>query len=336
MNIYTAERIALEITESGKVLPPLPAVSQQILGIARQPFDQVDVDDFCKLIESDPALTALLLQLANSSYFGTIKQIVGVRQAIMHMGMAETINSVIDFLFSKYMAKAPVFEDFSATAYWDYSKACATANQMLAHPIYSKMVQGLPGELYIAGLLHGIGKIFLSINRPEQFERCLNQSKTRQLPFEQAEVEIIGTTNTEVAYHVLKQWNLPEQICLTIRHFKSPYSADKQYRGGAALTQLAYSIAATSGIGSNGEGFEYKVENSYVVENWMLDKEARNHQDQLIANIYATLQKKAQQTKDDEQKTNLDGPPTEPKDNPASTVPQKKKGLMGKLLSFVK
>ncbi len=334
---YTAKRIALEVMESDDALPPLPAASQRLLFMARQPVDQIDVTAFSKIVEGDPALTVKLLQLANSSYFGTLKEIMSVRQAIVHMGLEETITSVYNIFLRNALPEFPKLDGFSGKDYWDHSWACATANRMLGHPVHRQMTQAVPCELYIAGLLHGVGKIFLAINRTEQFQQCLHYSREHKQPLEQTLVHIIGTTDTEIAYNVLKNWNLPEHICQTIRHYQAPFGAAKEYRGMAALTQLAYYITSSTGIGSNGDGCAYEVNQSYVAENWALLHTEKKHQELLIKDIFATLKRKFEllnpetEKHDDQRNSMIDG--TE-----AAKIkfkkPKKEQGLLGRLFSW--
>lgn len=334
---YTAKRIALEVIESGDALPPLPAASERLLVMATQPVDRIDVASFSKVVEGDPALTAKLLQLANSSYFGTLKEIMSVRQAIMHIGLEETITSVYNIFFKEALPKFPKLEGFSGKDYWDHSWACATANRMLGHPVHHQMAQAVPCELYIAGLLHGVGKIFLANNRTEQFQQCLHYSREHKQPLDQAEAKIIGTTDTEIAYNVLKKWNLPEHICQTIRHYQAPFGAAKEHRGLAALTQLAYYITSASGIGSNGDGCEYDVGESYVAENWALLPTEKKHQKLLIKDIFATLKKKFElldpetQKVDDQRDSMVVG---EEAAKTQAEKPKKAKGLLGRLFSW--
>ncbi|THB72336.1 MAG: HDOD domain-containing protein [Desulfobulbaceae bacterium] len=335
MSTYTAERIAREIIESGKSVPPLPAASQRLMIIARQPIDQIDVASFSKLVEGDPALTAKLLQLSNSSFFGTLKAIKGVRQAITHIGLQETVTSVLSFLFREALPQFPKLKKMSGDDYWEHSLGCATANRMLGHPVHAQMTQAVPGELYIIGLLSNIGKIFLAINRPADFERCLDLAHEQNLPLAEAQKQLFGTTDNEVAYHVLQHWNLPETICLTIRHYRSPGAAGKELRGIAALTQLAHYMVNISGIGNNGDQYPYQIEDSYVFENWMFPQAEKQKQAKVIEDIFKMLEKRA----------GMMNPDNDPQEKPEASVPpakaaapqnKKKKGMFGKLLSMVK
>ena len=334
---YTAKRIALEVIESGGTLPLLPAAGQRLLAVINQPVDKIDFVSFSKTVEADPALTAKLLQLANSSYFGTLKEITSVRQAITYIGLEETITSVYNIFFKQALPKFPALEGFSGKDYWDQSWACATANRMLGHPVHHQMVQAVPSELYITGLLHGVGKIFLAINRTKQFQECIQYSREHKKPLAQVEADLIGTTDTEIAYNVLKKWNLPEHICQAIRHYPAPFEAPKEYRGLAALTQLAYYISNAAEIGGSGDASEYAVAESYIAENWALLPTEKKYQELLIKDIFATLKKKFDLLNPESKKDDDHGDSMTAGQDTAQTrakKPHKEKGLLRRLFSW--
>lgn len=285
------ERIALEILRSGVKLPPLPAVLTRLLALSRQPEDRIDVNKFTKLLQTDPALTARILQLANSTYYGTMTRIINLKQAVMHIGLQETISMVNWMLCQKILPQFPVIEGFSDKDYWAHSWACATANRMLGRP--DLLVNCQPGELYVVGLLHGIGKLILALHKPAEFKQCLDNSRDFAQPLEEAELDILGTTDAHIACEILKTWQFPDSICNAVKYFRHPEIAEQQFREIAALTQFAYFIATTSGIGNNGDEFSFDINETYLAgqsDSPLSDPETR---DRLVHDIQQTLQQKA-------------------------------------------
>lgn len=287
----TTEQIALKILQSGVNLPPLPAVLTRLLVLSRQPEDKIDIAKFTGLLQTDPALTARILQLANSSYYGTLIRITNLRQAIMHIGLGETISTVNWMLCQKILPRFPVMEGFSDKDYWAHSWACATANRMLGRP--DLMVHCQPGELYITGLLQGIGRLILALHKPDEFRQCLENSKDFSQPLEEAEIDILGTTDSHVAYEILKAWQFPESICNGVKYHKNPEAAEEQYREIAALTQFAYYIANTSGIGNNGDEFSFDLSDTYLAKQPDSPFSQPETRDKLVHDIQQTLQKKS-------------------------------------------
>ncbi len=299
MSENTAEAIAHKIIKNGTNLPGLPGIGPQLLSLAQQPIESIDVASLCKLIEGDPVFTARILQLANSSYFRTTTKIVGLRQAVMHIGLMEAINSVWWFFFQDAMPKFPKLQGLSGDDYWAHSWACATANRMLGRPDY--LIQVLPGELYIIGLLHGIGKLILALNNTEDFQRCLDTCMDSGHPLELAELEVLGTTDTEIAYLILKKWNLPDNICSAIRYYRNPALAKGESHEAAALTQFAYFLTNASGIGKNGDCYQYDLSKTFISEKWSTPLADKVYQDKVVKDIYATLNKKSQSLNSNEE-----------------------------------
>ncbi len=283
--------IALEILELGLSLPPLPAAGTQLLAFAQKPIDEIDVSQFTKLVESDPALCVKVLQLANSSYFGAIKKIISLHQAIMHIGLEETLNAAYLFFCQNTLPQLPAMEGFSGQEYWAHSWACAVANRMLGHPDY--MVKTLPGELYVAGLLHGIGKLIIALYSPQDFMQCLRISKEFSKPLSEVEKKIFGTTDALIAYRIMKSWQLPNNICAAVKYYQSPETAEEEFQEIAALTQFSYFISNTSGIGSSGDEFCCDLSETWISRNTFSPLADPSVQRKLVQDILATLQAKA-------------------------------------------
>ncbi len=331
------DRIALEILQAGINLPPLPAVFTRLLALSRQPEDRIDINKFTKLLQTDPALTARILQLANSSFFGTLNKITNLRQAIMHIGLQETISTVNWILCQKILPQFPVIEGFSDKDYWAHSWACATANRMLAQPELKVSCQ--PGELYVTGLLHGIGKLILAVHKPDEFAMCIQNSRDFSQPLEEAEIDILGTTDAHIACEILKTWQFPDSICNGVKYYNNPDEAEESYREIAALTQFAYYIATTSGIGNNGDEFSFDVRETFLAQKDDTPFSRDDIRTNLVENIQQALQEKATAiTGVTVEEATSAVTPDSPPDKPDIAPPpqQKKDGFIARCISYVK
>lgn len=283
--------IAHEFLQSGVGLPFSSDIGPRLLSLSSQPIDEIDIDKLVQLIQLDPGLTTKVLQLANSVYFAGIQKIVSLRRAIIQIGLEEAINFIHAVYYKNSLPRFPKIRGFSDKDYWSHSWACAVANKMLGHPSVGTRV--LPGELYITGLLHGLGKLVLAIHRPEEFLQCLQISNEFQQPLPDSEQDILGTTDADIACELLKTWQLPLNICNAIKYFRAPEEAEKQYREIAGLTQLAYYIANTSGIGNTMDEFCYDVKQTWITneQGYPLSDEAV--QESIVQEIYSTLERKS-------------------------------------------
>ncbi len=283
--------ITHDFLQSGGDLPFSTEVGSQLFSMSNQPVEKIDVDKFVKLIQLDPGLTTNVLQLANSVYFSGAAKIVSLRRAIVQIGMEEAINFLHVVFYRNSLPEFPEIKGFfSNKDYWSHSWACAIACKSLGHPTIGTKL--LPGELYIAGLLHGIGKLILATHRPNEFLQCLRNSVDFQQPLPEAQLDIFGTTDADIAYELLKVWQLPDNIPMAIKYCQRPGEAEKEHREFAGLLQLAYFIANTSGIGNIKDEFCFDVNETWISKqpsSPLFDVKLR---DGFVQNIYSVLEKK--------------------------------------------
>ncbi|SLM29809.1 putative Metal dependent phosphohydrolase (HD domain protein) [Desulfamplus magnetovallimortis] len=241
-----ADIIAQEIIDSGIKIPSLPSSAEHLMKMVQQPVDKIDIIELEKLVERDPVLFAQILNLANSPYYGTGIEITGLRTALMRIGLSESIFALYMYLFKSALPPFPDLSGFSDKEFWEESWACAIANRRLGDP--RLLVESLPGELYISGLLQGIGKLILAVYDPAAFNKCIAVARKTGTPLHEAEFKIFKTTGGLLASKILASWHLPEKICAAVAYWPSPEFADPEYREIAALTQFACSIVRLSGL----------------------------------------------------------------------------------------
>lgn len=282
----------LEILTSDVKLPPLPDTGAKLLEFTQKPIDQIDISTFVGLVETDPSLTSKVLQLANSPYYGSTDKIIGLRKAVIRIGLDEAINSVCLYFFQKMLPKVPAIEGFSLRDYWAHSWACAIANRRLGHPNLKMDV--MPGELYIAGLLHGIGKLILAIHSPWEFSNCIRESQNRNLPLHVIEQDVFGITDAFLASKMMEQWHLPDSICAAVGFYTEPQSSPEPFRKLAGLTQFAYCIVGLSGIGGNGDGLPMDIEDTWIFKQSGLELNEPNTRNAVIHEIIESIAKKSE------------------------------------------
>lgn len=329
------DSISLEILISKTRLPPLPAHITKLMEMARQPMDNIEIGDFAKLVETDPGLFASVLKLANSPYYGGVDKIITLRTAITRIGLSETINSVCLFCLKKILPQLPSIDFFSAKDYWAYSWACAVANRRLGHPNLALGINA--GELYLAGLLHGMGKLLLAIHYPDEFLKCLKLTQKFNQPLYKAELEILGTTDAFIASKIMETWNLPVNICAGVAFYQRPESAPREYRVIAGLTQMAYSIAALSGIGSSGENTLPDLCSLYICQQPNLSISKETVRGKLIEEILNSLAEKSESvTGVPASKSNTVQISRKPPNHgsPAKKVSTQESGVFARIMSF--
>ena len=325
-----ADSISLEIMTSGVKLPPLPTNGAKLLEIAQQPMNKIDIASFTKLVEMDPGLFASVLQLANSPYYSGVGGIIGMRAAITRIGLTETINSICLYFFQKMLPKVPAIERFSSKEHWAYSWACGMANRRLGHTNLEMGV--LPGELYIAGLLHGMGKLLIAIHYPDKFSKCVIMARDLEQPLYKMEQDVFGTTDAFVASKIMEAWDLPANVCAGVAFHQMPESAPDEYKEIAGLTQFAYYIAAMSEIGSSGDGLLMDLSSTYICQQSDLQISQEEIREKLIREILKSLEEKSKSVTGMSPISQTKSPEIEDVGGKRSSV---KKGLFAKIRSLL-
>ncbi len=286
-----AMSIAQDILTSRSDIPAIPENVRHILKMVRLPEKKIDIPEFAHLVEADPGMFTRILQLANSPYYCGVEKIVSLRSAIMRIGLKETVNAVCLEFFQKSLPTFPGMEGCSYNDFWAFSWACAAAVKRLGHPALG--FDTVPGDLYMAGMLQGLGKLLFAIHFPDEFRKCV--SKARQMNCATAEIEKdkFGTTASLVGARVLETWNLPDKVIQAVAFCHIPHLAEPEYRSCAAQVQFAYAIAGKCGIGASGDGTIPEFSDTYFGKNGESKLSEPGVQEALLEEISSVLKAKA-------------------------------------------
>jgi HD-like signal output (HDOD) protein len=232
------------ITESIIGLPTLPTVVAKMIDLVDNP--KTSASSLARLIASDQALTARILKLANSAYYGFSREISTVNMAIVVLGF----NTVKDMGLS--LSVFDVFKSgkqsavFDPARFWEHSIACGIASRTIARtyrPRYS-------GEAFVAGLLHDIGKVILNQYFQPEFLAIIEAQK-KGATLEEAETGIIGTHHTQIGSWLAEKWNLPRIISRALLFHHEPWSAPKDSTL-VAMVSLADHLCHSCGFSHSG------------------------------------------------------------------------------------
>ncbi len=183
-----------------KNLPPLPAVTRQLLAVMRD--ENASADDVTKVLSGDQALAGKVLKLVNSSFYGVSSEVTTISRAVVILGFTGVRNLALGFGSVEALQK--MGGNLDMNAFWSHAMANAAAAQCLA-PAVSRRTD--PEEAFIAGLMHDIGAYVLAAAVPEQYAAILNADVGERLSREKEE---LGFTHSEVGAGLLKFWELPD------------------------------------------------------------------------------------------------------------------------------
>ena len=174
--------------------------------------EEPDTNLIENLIVSDQALTSQVLRTANSAFYKGLVKVSTVREGIILLGTAEIANIVTFVTHGKnHHAKHPIIRQIM-TKLWIHSAGCAMGSQWLAQRCRFK---GHSHEVFIAGLLHDIGKLFLLT----VLDTINASGRISVMPSQSVLAELMANLHTEYGYSLLKNWNLPKIYCdIALKH----------------------------------------------------------------------------------------------------------------------
>jgi len=214
----------------------------------------ISFDELAKVIEFDPGLTANLLQLANSAYFGWSGKIKTVREAITRLGTNRIFQMVLCMSVAPLVRKPVKGYDMDSDGLWRHSIATAICAEQLAVLLKIKDVE----EAFTAGLLHDMGKILLGTFVEVDDEPIKNLVETEGMAFNEAEQKVLGIDHAEAAAELLRYWNLPDRVVAAARWHHEPTGAPEEHRRIVDLVHVADSICIRKGYGTGSDGPRYR------------------------------------------------------------------------------
>lgn len=196
-------------------LPTVPKIVQDLI----QSFDDpnVKVDDLTKKIAMDPALTVKLLRMANSSYFGSSRDVSSVSDAVIILGFNRLRTLV---LASGITAAFDYPKSFDKNLFWKNSFESAAICKSLAK--YGSADQE---TAFTCGMLGDIGTILILTTFPEEMGNILEQA-TKGENREQLEQSTFDFTATEVSAGLAKLWRFPDTIVNALRWQNAAQNSD--------------------------------------------------------------------------------------------------------------
>lgn len=238
-----------ELLDQVEILPPSPALLSKLL----MSINDVDAnfDEVVNLIELDPGLTAKLLQICNSPFFGPSEPIVTIRAAVTHAGY-QAIYLLVAMIKGTEAFKVPA-ANLEASQIWRHSVITAYSNRFLA-----EVTQGDPGMAFTAGLLHDIGKVVLLKANPEHYRIILKRAtEARTSPFD-FEIVSHGFSHADAGAALLERWELPEPLVRGVAFHHNFVNAGRS-QVEAARIHLGNLFAHGGEYDSAGDGSAYEA-----------------------------------------------------------------------------
>lgn len=227
--------------ESVEYLPPAPPNLSRLVELLNQ--DDLDVSEVVEIIQYDPALTAQVMRLCNSAYFGVREPVSDLSEATARLGFREIIQLVTALSTAGLLRAPQKGYSIEAGELWKHSVASALVGKLVAEDR-----QDNASLVFTACMLHDLGKVVLSRNLETRYQEVLEESQRSQSPMLVVERNVLGFDHAEVGGRLLERWRFPPELVLAVQFHHDPAQAPA-HRRLAAYACLGNLVACFMGYG---------------------------------------------------------------------------------------
>lgn len=228
-------------------LPSLPTIVAEINELLSNP--KASAKQLAVTIMRDPAITAKVLKISNSAFFGFAQPITSVNQAIVALGFNTVRSIVLCSSVIEAFSGDSKFKTFNRREFWVFSVAVGAAARVVARNAKAPKLE----NAFVAGLLHGVGKIIFDEYFHEPFMRAVEKSKAEQMSWWEAEKACFGITDAVVSGVMLQIWKLSDDLALPVMYQEDPFEAPEEHRANAAFVLVGNVLARTLMVGDPGD-----------------------------------------------------------------------------------
>lgn len=235
---------APELVERSAQLASFPDIYYQIVNVLND--TKSSASHLAEVVGNDPGLSAILLRMVNSAFYGLPSKVSSVTRAIALIGGNELSTLAMGISVIRYFKDIPP-EMFDMKLFWMHSIAVGVLARVLAH----RKVSLSEEELFIGGLLHDIGRLIVYKEFPLTAAFAIRQARERRVPLYRMERELFKYDHSTVAGLLLEKWNFPKPLLQMIKHHHNPVGSPRALE--ASIINISTIIATALKLGYGGE-----------------------------------------------------------------------------------
>lgn len=238
------------IVEAVNDMPALPHVVLRVMELTDDPNSTAQ--DINAVLNQDQGMTAKVLRMANSAFYGFPRRIATVTDATLFLGFKTVRSIVMAASVSDILSKEMEGYALAPGELWRHSQCVA----MAARQIAKRNKSALTDLAYTAGLLHDIGKVILNDTVKESYHEVVEMACEQNIPFMDAENEVLGFNHAMIGSKLAEKWNLPPELVEAIAFHHNPEKAQVN-KNVTAIVHVADAVCMAMGIGIGIDGMFY-------------------------------------------------------------------------------
>ena len=241
-----------KLNQENITLPEIPSIVFELNEVIANPLSSAE--DIAQVVQRSPSLTALLLKIVNSPFYGFPSKIDKISLAVTLIGTREISGLALGISVISLFNNIPK-EILNMLSFLRHSLACGIISRILA--AHKSIPQ--TEQLFVSGLLHDLGRLILYSYFPDEALNVLGRARSTNMLLYQQEKDSLGCNHTHIVKQLLQQWKLPIMLENNVFYHHGPSKASQPVP--ATLVHLADIITNSLGIGTSGERFVPPLDN---------------------------------------------------------------------------
>ncbi|MBW2059479.1 MAG: HDOD domain-containing protein [Deltaproteobacteria bacterium] len=247
-------------------LPSLPSLYAEIVEALHSP--DTSIQEVGEIISKDVGMTAKILQLVNSAFFGLCQHVSSPVQAATLLGL-ETMKALV--------LSVQIFSEFDRSALSGPSLESLREHSIMTGVIAKAIArEEQPGEAavddaFMAGMLHDTGKLVLAAKFPQEYRQTTARAQEKGIPIHRAELEIFGTTHSEVGAYLMGLWGLPDSIVEALAFHHEPHRCPEVGFSPLTAVHTGNVLDHERSLAGTGEPLS-RIDSDYLKDGGMIER----------------------------------------------------------------
>lgn len=244
-NKETQQKLINNLMVKVSEFPTLPTIYSKLSETINNPT--CSAADVAAVISQDQAAVTKILKVANSSVYGFVRKVTSIDQAVVYIGFQQIKALVLALSVIKLFVNAKDIKNFNPDGLWRYSFATGSISRLIAKTCGEKIIE----DYFVAGIIHGIGKLMLMTSIPPIYEMIVQNAKLSNEYLYVVERKVLGISHMKIAEMLCDKWKLSKTLSNALGNYHTGF-VDGRFHLMASIIHISTVTSSMLELGDSG------------------------------------------------------------------------------------